>query len=100
MSSAAGKPHVNRKQYLTVFAALMGLTVVTVACFYLHLPMFWTVVVAMLVASIKGSLVACYFMHLIGERGMIFWILFICAIFFAAIMILPVVTVQTNVGSH
>jgi hypothetical protein len=52
------------------------------------------------VACVKGSLVACYFMHLISERGMIFWVLTLCAVFFIALLLLPVVTTQTNVLHH
>ena len=53
--------------YITVFVALMALTVVTVAVSYLDLPPAMAITVALFVATIKGSLVACYFMHLKQE---------------------------------
>ncbi len=87
--------------YYMVFGALAVLTGVTVAMAELH---FLTVPVAiglaLFVASIKGSLVACYFMHLISERVFVFWVLGICALFFMVLMLLPVVTVHTSVGVH
>jgi caa(3)-type oxidase subunit IV len=50
--------------------------------------------VALLVAIIKGSLVACYFMHLISEKKLIYAVLAVTAFFFVALMVLPVVTVH------
>lgn len=75
--------------YLIVFAALIGLTIVTVAVSYLHLNILMAVLVALFIAGIKGSLVAAYFMHLISERKAIFWILYLTAIFFIALIFLP-----------
>ena len=61
--------------YITVFVALMVLTIVTVAISYLDLSVPMAVTVALLVATIKGSLVACYFMHLISEKKLIYAVL-------------------------
>ena len=57
--------------YIIVFVALMALTLITVAISYLHLPTPMAIAVALLVATVKGSLVACYFMHLISEKKLI-----------------------------
>ncbi len=81
--------------YITVFVALMVLTIVTVAVSRFHLPIKEAVTVALLVATIKGSLVACYFMHLISERKLIYAVLVLTAVFFAALLALPVFT-HTN----
>ena len=78
--------------YITVFAALMVLTIVTVAISYLHLPVHQAVAIALLVATIKGTLVACYFMHLISEKKLIYAVLALTAVFFAALLALPAVT--------
>src|SRR4029078_10487662 len=78
--------------YITVFVALMALTLVTVAISYLHLPVPMAVTVALLVATIKGSLVACYFMHLISEKKLIYAALALTAFFFAVLLALPVLT--------
>jgi cytochrome c oxidase subunit 4 len=84
------KKHV--RVYILVFVALAVLTVITVGISYLHLPTHWAIVFALFVATIKGSLVACYFMHLISERKVIYYILLICALFFAVLLWAPVVT--------
>jgi cytochrome c oxidase subunit 4 len=86
--------------YISVFAALMVLTVVTVAVSYLHLPIAAAVTVALVVASVKGMLVACYFMHLISERRFIYLVLLVTVIFFIALMALPVLTQSNTFGIH
>jgi cytochrome c oxidase subunit 4 len=78
--------------YITVFVALMALTVITVAVSYLHLPPPMAITVALLVAAVKGSLVACYFMHLISEKKLIYGVLLLTAVFFAALLALPAFT--------
>src|SRR4249919_2492161 len=80
--------------YITVFVALMVLTIVTVTVSRFHLPVPIAVTVALIVATIKGSLVACYFMHLISEKKLIYAVLGLTAAFFVALMVLPVVTVH------
>ena len=86
--------------YITVFAALMVLTIITVAIARVHLPVPIAVTVALLVATIKGSLVACYFMHLISEKKMIYAVLLVTAAFFVALLALPVLTHSDGYWIH
>ena len=86
--------------YITVFVALMVLTVITVAISYLDLSVPVAVAVALLVAIIKGSLVACYFMHLISEKKLIYAVLALTVAFFIALMVLPVVTHSNGFWIH
>ena len=81
------KKHV--RKYILVFVALMALTVVTVAVSYLHLNIVNAIIVALFIASIKGALVAGYFMHLISEKKMIYATLILTAVFFAVMITLP-----------
>jgi cytochrome c oxidase subunit 4 len=78
--------------YITVFVALMALTIITVAVSYLDLSTPMAIAVALFIAIIKGSLVACYFMHLISEKKLIYVVLAITVFKFVALMILPVLT--------
>jgi cytochrome c oxidase subunit 4 len=80
------------KVYVTVFVALMALTLVTVAVSYLDLSPALAIAVAMFVATVKGTLVACYFMHLISEKRLIYVVLAITTIKFLALLALPVFT--------
>ena len=76
---------VQVKGYLTVFGALLVLTIVTVAVSYLDLPVTPTVVIAVAIASLKASLVAMFFMHLKGERPAVMWSLGLTAVLFVAL---------------
>ena len=88
------KKHV--RTYILVFASLMVLTIVTVAISYLHLNVGAAIAVALVVATIKGSLVASYFMHLISEKKAIYATLILTVIFFILLMSLPVLTDQNS----
>ena len=61
--SADGHHILPIKLYLAVGFALLFLTFITVAVSFFHFGGF-NLVVAMLIATIKGSLVALFFMHL------------------------------------
>jgi cytochrome c oxidase subunit 4 len=74
---------------MVVFSTLMVLTVVTVAISYLHLPTPAAITVGLIVATVKASLVALFFMHLISERHAIYYLLGLTAGFFALLMYLP-----------
>jgi caa(3)-type oxidase subunit IV len=50
------------------------------------------VTVALLVATVKGGLVACYFMHLISEKKLILAVLALTAAFFVVLLALPSLT--------
>lgn len=85
------KRHV--KIYILVFVLLAFFTVVTVTISYLKLPLRQAILVALAIASIKGSLVAGFFMHLISEKQIIFSVLILTAIFFLTLLVLPVLSV-------
>ena len=84
------KHHI--KTYVLVFIALAFLTIVTVAISYLDLGVVGGVVLALIVASIKGSLVACYFMHLIDEKVTTYWTLIATVVAFLILIFVPLST--------
>jgi cytochrome c oxidase subunit IV len=86
--------------YISVFVTLMVLTIVTVAISYLHLPLFWAVSLALLVATVKGSLVACYFMHLISEKKLIYAVMALTVAFFIVLLALPTLTHSNGFWIH
>ena len=75
--------------YIMVFVALAALTIVTVAVSYLDLSMGPAIAVAMAIALLKGSLVACFFMHLISEQKLVYSVLVLTLVFFLVLMLLP-----------
>lgn len=78
--------------YMVVFVSLAALTIVTVSVSTLHLQVPAAIAVALLIATVKGSLVACYFMHLISEKKLIFIVLIFTALFFLVLLLVPVTT--------
>ena len=80
------KKHV--RVYVMVFAALAVLTVLTVAVSYLDMPIIWALIVALIIACVKGGLVAGYFMHLVSEKKVIAWVLIITVVFLICMFIL------------
>jgi len=81
------------RTYIMVFVSLMLLTVITVAAnFLLHLSVGATIALALFIATVKGSLVACYFMHLISERKLIYWVLGFTVINFFGMLLIPLLT--------
>jgi cytochrome c oxidase subunit 4 len=81
------------KSYIGVFAALFVCTILTVAVSTIDLGRMNNVVIALLIASFKASLVAMIFMHLKWESSSIIWItLALCALLFVVLMLLPVLT--------
>ena len=80
------------RTYVVVFAALATLTIVTVGISYLHLATVQAIVMALAIASVKGALVMGFFMHLIGERQIIFSLLGLTAFLLAVLLLFPVLT--------
>ena len=74
------------RKYLVVFAALAGLTVITVAIAQIHLPTHYAIMLALAVALVKGSLVAAVFMHLLSERKLIYAVLILTVFFFGVML--------------
>jgi cytochrome c oxidase subunit 4 len=85
--------------YLLVGSALLLLTGITVGVAWLHLPVKLAVGVALAVATLKASLVACFFMHLISERKLIYGVLLLTVAFFFVLLLLPTFTASSKVGS-
>jgi cytochrome c oxidase subunit IV len=83
-------PEAIRKEvrvYLTVFACLGFLTLVTVgACYWFKLPVHYAIIVALIIATIQGILVAGYFMHLLSEKKLIYAVLALTVFFFAVLL--------------
>jgi cytochrome c oxidase subunit 4 len=73
------------RTYIVVWGALVVLTAVTVVVSYVHLGMM-NVVVALLVASVKASLVALFFMHLRYENRLV-WGFALTPVFFLILII-------------
>ena len=84
--------------YLIVFGALGVLTVITVLASYLEVSTSEGIFLALIIASVKASLVAGYFMHLISERNTLIWILLLTVFFFFVMIFLPLISNTDHAG--
>src|SRR5438552_15505874 len=79
------------KVYVTVFVALLAGTILTVSMYYVRFERpAVTITIALFIATIKASLVAGFFMHLISEKKAIYAMMAATVFFFAALMYLLV----------
>ena len=76
--------------YLIIGATLIIGTILTVLASYVDLGHHWNIVLALVIATIKASLVALFFMHLISERQMIYLVLAFTTFFFIGLMFLTI----------
>ena len=76
--------------YLIIGGTLILGTVLTVLASYVDLGHHWNIILALVIATVKASLVALYFMHLISEKQMIYTVLTFTAFFFAALMFITI----------
>jgi cytochrome c oxidase subunit 4 len=74
--------------YMFVYFALLVGTLLTVWASYIYLGHHWNIVLALVIACVKASLVAGYFMHLISEKKMIYSVLAFTGFFVAGLMTL------------
>ena len=76
--------------YRNVFIGLLILTVTTVGVSYLHFPYVWIgLFVGLLIACVKGFLVAANFMHLNYEKNFIYGTLLLTIVFFFVLLFMP-----------
>jgi cytochrome c oxidase subunit 4 len=85
--------------YLMIGAALFVFTVITVAVNQLQLAVPAAITLALIIASIKGSMVASVFMHLSHEKKWIYGSLLLTVAFFLVLMLVPLLTVSDTIGT-
>lgn len=84
------------RTYMKVFGALIVLTIITVGASYLHLPPGPGLALGLLIATVKASLVALFFMHLIDENKIIYWTMAVSVVFFFFELFIPLITESNN----
>ena len=87
------------KVYMNVFIALAVLTVVTVAVSFLDVSFIEAFFIAITVATIKGSLVLSYFMHLLEEKPAVIWILATTMLAFLILMFIPLISLTDQAST-
>ena len=92
MSSDQESIRKSIKTYWLVGAALFVFTGITVAVNQVHLAIPLAVTVALIIATMKGSMVAAVFMHLSHEKRFVYGTLLLTAAFFLVLLLLPLLT--------
>ncbi len=87
------------RTYLMVGAALLVFTAITVAVSFVHLGTTGNIALALVIATIKGTMVAAIFMHLNHEKPWIYGSLVLTVIGFFILMLVPVFTTMDNIGT-
>jgi caa(3)-type oxidase subunit IV len=87
------------KTYVMVGAALFVFTGITVAVNQVHLAVPLAITVALIIATMKGSMVASIFMHLSHEKKWIYGALVLTVIGFAILMLVPSLTLGDTIGT-
>ena len=99
MSHSAEEVQKSVKKYVMVGAALFVFTAITVAANQVHLAVPVAITVALIIASMKGSMVAAVFMHLSDEKRWIYGALILTVIGFVVLMTVPMFTTHDNIGT-
>ena len=90
--------------YRNVFIYLLIGTALTVAASYLEFnvkdSIAGAIFVGLLIATIKGYLVAANFMHLNSEKKMIYWILMLTVFFLVLLLFIPLLWNLNNLGHN
>lgn len=75
--------HVSSAKFLWgIGTALFFLTVITVAVTYIHFPEPWNIVVAIVIALVKATIVAAFFMNLYWDSKFNGMLLIMSVLFF------------------
>jgi cytochrome c oxidase subunit 4 len=83
--------------YVIVCALLIALTVLTVAVSFFHIGSIWHVVIGLLIAVCKASLVVLFFMHVIISPRLT-WILIAVVCFWVGILFVLTLNDYTTRG--
>jgi cytochrome c oxidase subunit 4 len=86
MSAGMSEHILPIRLYVTIWATLLGLTVVTAAVAFVNLGPFNTVV-ALVIASVKALLVVLFFMHVKYTSEKMTKVVFVAAIFWLLILL-------------
>jgi caa(3)-type oxidase subunit IV len=87
------------RAYMMIGAALFAFTVITVAVNQVHLAIPLAITVALVIASLKGSMVASVFMHLSHEKKWIYGALLLTVAFWIVLMAVPYLTISDTIGT-
>jgi cytochrome c oxidase subunit 4 len=87
------------RSYGIVGGLLLVFTAITVAANQIHLAVPVAITIALIIATMKGSMVASIFMHLSHEKKWIYGALLLTVVFFIVLLFVPLATVSDTIGT-
>ena len=99
MHSDAAEVQKSVRRYMTIGAALLVFTAITVAANRFHFVVPVAITVALIIAAMKGSMVAAVFMHLSHERRWIYGALVLTVVFFIVLIFVPLLFTLDGIGT-
>jgi caa(3)-type oxidase subunit IV len=87
------------RTYFTIGVMLLIFTGVTVAASYFNFAIPAAITVALIIAAMKGSMVAAVFMHLSHEKQWIYGALLLTVVFWIVLMFVPIATISDTIGT-
>ena len=99
MHSDAAEVQKSVRKYLTIGFALLAFTAITVAANRFHFVVPVAITVALIIAAMKGSMVAAVFMHLSHEKRWIYGALVLTVAFFIVLIFVPLLTIMDGIGT-
>jgi caa(3)-type oxidase subunit IV len=99
MHSDAEEVQKSVRKYMKIGAALLVFTGITVAASYLNLAVPAAITVALVIAGMKGSMVASVFMHLSHEKQWIYGALLLTVVFFIVLIFVPLFTIKDGIST-
>lgn len=88
------------RKYLMIGAALLVFTGITVVANLIQLAVPLAITVALIIATVKGAMVASVFMHLNHEKKWIYGSLILTVVFFIVLLFVPLLTISDTFGTH
>ena len=86
------------RSYMIVGSMLLVFTGLTVAANQFHFAVPLAITLALIIATMKGSMVAAVFMHLSHEKKWIYGALLLTVVFFFVLLFLPLLTTAGGIG--
>src|SRR5262249_17351553 len=99
MHSDSAEVQKSVRRYVMIGVALLVFTAITVAANQFHFVVPIAITVALIIAAMKGSMVAAVFMHLSHEKKWIYGALLLTVAFFIVLMFVPLLTTLDGIGT-
>lgn len=100
MSTRSDQMSRLKRVYFVVIGIVLTFVVISWGISTLNLPTMTRICIALAIAIFQVTLSAAYFMHLNGEKKLIYVFLILTGIFFALLLLLPALAQEDHTGTR